>query len=542
MSALLAALETDPRVRVRRTVAAVAVLACLGVTVVAVRRVAGSQAAMCQGGVQRLAGIWEPHGSASARKDEIHRAFAATGRSYAQQAFTGVVKLLDQYSDRWLGMYAETCQATQLRGDQSAEVMDLRMGCLQERLVSVRALVDVFTKADGTVVENAVSAAGSLPQLDRCADVTLLRAVVKPPQDESMRRRVEELRGEVARLDALRDAGHCAEARTLADGLLTRVRKTAYLPLLADTLNSAAYLGDACGDSTQAVPRYREAYGVGLAAHHDEAAARAATIVSGVLFDRLGHHEEGRQWLEIARAMIARIGGNPLLESWLLTSEAAILDADRGGNSGAETNEKARIIKEKLLGKDHPDALRSLGNKGTSLLVAGRYHESLAASTAAADGWARVVGPSHPMLAICSNNIGEALNGLHRYAEARAAFGRALDIWHESGADPFLRAYGLFGEGLALLGEGKPDQAVAPLSEALRIRLEKQAAPERMGEVRFALARALWFQPAERERARALALKARADYAQVTTARPTLAAIDAWLRAPSSATVASVGR
>jgi tetratricopeptide (TPR) repeat protein len=131
-----------------------------------------------------------------------------------------------------------------------------------------------------------------------------------------------------------------------------------------------------------------------------------------------------------------------------------------------------------------------------------------------------------------SNNIGEALNALHRYVEAHAAFRRALDIWRESAADPFFRAYGLVGEGLAFLGEDKPGKAVAPLAEALRIRVEKQVDPEHMGEARFALARALWFQPSEREKARALALKARADYAQVKSAGPILAAIDAWLRAP----------
>ena len=534
MNALLVALATDPRVRVRRTVAAVAVLACFGVTAVAVRRVSGSQAQMCRGGAERLAGIWEPHGVPSARKDEIHRAFAATGRSYAEQAFTSVSGLLDQYTGRWLGMYAETCEATHLRGDQSAEVMDLRMGCLQERLVSVRALVDVFKAADGTVVENAVSAAGSLPQLDRCADVTLLRAVVKPPNDESTRRRVEELRGEVARLDALRDAGHCADARALADGLVNRIKQTAYLPLFADTLNSAALIGDECGSTTVDIQRFREAYTAGLAAHHDEAAARAAIILSGTLFDRLGQHETGRDWLEIARAMMARIGGHPRLESWLLTVEGAILSAEGDGKTAAELYEKAGAIIEKLLGKDHPDFLRLLGNKGTALLVARRYDESLAASTAALNGGARVLGPGHPLVAMWSNNLGEVLNALHRYAEAHAAFRRALEVWRESAADPSFRAYGLVGEGLAFLGERKPHQAVAPLSEALRIRVEKQVDPEHMGEVRFALARALWFQPSEREKARALALKARADYGQVKSAGPILATIDNWLRASSN--------
>ena len=80
-------------------------------------------------------------------------------------------------------MYREACEATQVRGEQSAEVLDLRMSCLQERLGGLRALTNVFIEANGEVVENAVSAGERLGSLDRCADVPLLRAVVRPPED-----------------------------------------------------------------------------------------------------------------------------------------------------------------------------------------------------------------------------------------------------------------------------------------------------------------------------------------------------------------------
>ena len=59
------------------------------------------------------------------------------------------------------------------------------MACLQERLGGVKALTDVFSEANGEVVENAVSAANSLETLDRCANIPLLRAVVRSPEDPS---------------------------------------------------------------------------------------------------------------------------------------------------------------------------------------------------------------------------------------------------------------------------------------------------------------------------------------------------------------------
>ena len=109
-------------------------------------------------------------------------------------------------------MYGDTCAATHVRGEQSAEVLDLRMACLEERLGRVKALTDVFVDANATVLENAVTATSALPSLDRCADVKLLRAVMPPPDNPAVRARVEALRNDLARAKALNDSGQCAAA------------------------------------------------------------------------------------------------------------------------------------------------------------------------------------------------------------------------------------------------------------------------------------------------------------------------------------------
>ena len=173
-------------------------------------------------------------------------------------------------------------------------------------------------------------------------------------------------------------------------------------------------------------------------------------------------------------------------------------------------------------------------NVGVGLEYAGKYEESRAASVAGREAMTRILGPDHPTVAMASSNEGESLNFLHRYAEARAAFQRADDIWRRAEVDVAFRSYALTGLGIAYLGEGKADEAVAALEEALRVRLAKQFDPERVGETRFALARALWSRPAERERGRALARHALADYAQVKTPTLPMPDVAAWLRAPST--------
>jgi tetratricopeptide (TPR) repeat protein len=134
-----------------------------------------------------------------------------------------------------------------------------------------------------------------------------------------------------------------------------------------------------------------------------------------------------------------------------------------------------------------------------------------------------------------SSNRGESLDYLGRYAEARADFSRAADIWRRAKADEMFLSFAFTGLGTALLGEGKTGDAVAPLEEALRIRVAKRLDPERLGETRFALARALWSRPGERERSRDLARQALMDYAQVKTPTAPIPDVAAWLRSPSTA-------
>ena len=117
-------------------------------------------------------------------------------------------RALDKYTAAWTSTYTDACEATAVRGEQSAEVLDLRMSCLQGRLDSVKAVTDLFAHADGNTVEKAASAIDGLGDLDRCSDIPVLRAVVKPPDDPVTKARVEKIKPKLARVKALTDAGH----------------------------------------------------------------------------------------------------------------------------------------------------------------------------------------------------------------------------------------------------------------------------------------------------------------------------------------------
>ena len=89
---------------------------------------------ICRGGPARLAGVWEPDdgkNTATTRRAATRAAFVKTGVASAADAWDRAARMLDRYTADWLRMYVDTCAATQLRGEQSAEVLDLRMDCLR---------------------------------------------------------------------------------------------------------------------------------------------------------------------------------------------------------------------------------------------------------------------------------------------------------------------------------------------------------------------------------------------------------------------------
>ena len=102
------------------------------------------------GAAAKLAGIWE----APARgrtgdtpvKAEVRRAFLATGKAYAATTFEKVRAILNRYAQSWTEMYVDACEATHVRGEQSADVLDLRMAGLDECLDGLRACRRPFAR------------------------------------------------------------------------------------------------------------------------------------------------------------------------------------------------------------------------------------------------------------------------------------------------------------------------------------------------------------------------------------------------------------
>jgi tetratricopeptide (TPR) repeat protein len=531
MKELLEALGRDPAVRRRRWLLASTAVVLVAAAIVAARQSASSRRALCEGGPAKVAAAWElpVRGGEGPRHVTVRGAFVATGKPYVPETLRSVVRLLDDYATRWTGVYTEACEATQIRGEQSGEVLDLRMSCLNDRLGGLKALTDLFTEATGETVEHAVDAAHALAPLDGCSDIKQLRAVVPPPSPEA-RARVEALRTELAQVKALYDAGRFNAALERVRPLVESVHSLGYRPVQAEVMARFCAIETELGNNSEAEKACEEALRASLASRADDLFAEVAGEFVWVVGVQ-GHFSEAERWAHFAEAALERTARpNSIVYAWLINNVGGLYDLQGRHAEALEYTQRARDLKEKALGPDDPDVAISIANVALELNALGRSAEAIKAHERALHIMRLTLGESHPRVAVQLANRGEILVSLKRFPEARKAYTEALQILeHEFGPKNRHVADALTGLGITLLALDRVDEAIAPLEKAVSMRAVGDSEAARTAESRFALAQALWSNGHDRARALTLARTALKDYQQVPAATARQGEIAEWL-------------
>ena len=478
---------------------------------------------LCRAAGDRLAGLWD-----AGVKNDVRAAFARSGRSYAAATFASVDRLLGDYLGRWGGMYTEACEATNVRGEQSAEVLDLRMACLRDRLGGVKALTRILVHADGQVVDHAVEAAGALKTLEPCADAALLRNVLPPPDNPAARAEVARIRTGIAEAKAMDDAGDSRGASESLKTLVADARRVGYAPVLGEALLKLSEIQVIAGERSEALTRaFKEVVWLAEAARDDELKAEAATILIFVATasDRFA---EADDWAREATAILQRIGGHDRLRSWVEMHLGYNLRLQGRLEEALLHDERALALKQQA-GESAGQIARSRNNRALTLNELGRYEEALGELDRAIQDLGAEAGAEHPIVATFISNKGETLDHLGRHAAARAAYQQALAIEERAyGPDSTVVAYPLTGLGESFLADHRPGEARAPLERAARIRQAHEADRAMVAETDFALARALQGSNADRSRADELALSAEKAYAAIPHGASKAQEIDHW--------------
>jgi eukaryotic-like serine/threonine-protein kinase len=527
--ALMRGLSVDPEARFPSMEALLAVLQ-------QVQALSGRNR-FAAGAAAKLAGIWEMRDGDSAPetsvKAEIRAAFLATGKFYAAAAFEATSRILDRFARLWTELYVDACEATHVRGEQSAEVLDLRMTALKEALEDLRALCRELRQARPEVVENAVNAANALGTLERCADVKLLRAILRPPEEPATREIVERLQVRLSEVRALVRVGRMADGLKAVAPLESEARRVGYAPLLAEALLLRGILHENVGDLDQAARTIEEAVWTAELCRHDEVAAEAAASLVFITGHVQSRFELGEVWGRHAETVLRRIGGHDLIKGWLFNNRASLRSTQGRLREALEDVHSAIAAKEKALGQDDPDVALSLGNAALYLDEmgeTGQAAEYLQRSVKIMQG---TLGLDHPKAAIPLTNYADLLNRLGRFDEARDTAERALAVFErETDPEGIFVTYPLAALGLSHIGTGRFADALAPLRRAVRIRETKESAPAKVAEVHFALARALWGADMDLSHALDLAARAQSEYLQAPATPATereQAEIERWM-------------
>ncbi|MCX4242121.1 serine/threonine-protein kinase [Paraliomyxa miuraensis] len=308
-----------------------------------------------------LEGTWGP-----ADRARVEETFLGHGE-LVSSAFVQVRDQLDRYATDWVDMYGESCKATFISHQQSELLFDRRMRCLRRRRNRLRQAIDSLVSAETpAVLTQRTIVPFKLPSLDGCADLEQLTVEQSLPDDEELRRRIEQLRERIDEADTLYDAGEFKQGLELAATAAAEARELGYPLALDEALWSLGRLQLAGGSAREAQTTLEEAVLMASEAGDDRNAAAAWT---GLVFSlAIQRRFDGAAATELAaRAAVAR-SGDEEMRGWLLNSLGVLYTQQGDAKQGQQYMREALEAKAKALGSDHVDVAISWYNLGSSVV------------------------------------------------------------------------------------------------------------------------------------------------------------------------------
>ena len=569
MSEVISALESGARRRRRATQAAVAGLTGIVGVAMAVAISQRGATPSCERAGDATSVFWNAE-----QKEKLAASFGATELAYVAPILSLTEAALGDFAGRWRIARVEACRDTHERGDQSAELLDKRITCLERRRRSFAALTERLTGSlNEKLVNESTRAVLALPAVADCADREALSSHQPLPLDPTARKEIDRLRAEADRLgaDRLLPLDHkplLERARALAEA----AELIEYPPVAAEVYQQLAELENVTGDIDAAEEHYYRALWEAVAGHSDRLAAQMWTDLYYLIGDKRERFDESERIRGHVAAALARIGDPPELVAEFLNTQGSVLIraakyeeavkryeaavekmTEVNGADGYQlaiplsnlgnayrnlkrfddaqrTNQRALEIKERHLGPDHPSIAATLNNMGITLAQSGDEDAAIPLLVRAQKIKAATVGTATRSFGIGEANLAMMLADKARFKEALPRFRQATRSFEaELGKAAVMIGYSLTGEGQCLIELGDPSAALPPLERALELRTTPKRSPE-AATTEMWLARALWENGGDRVRAHKLAKRSARTYA-TDPDNPEGDLVRAWLKA-----------
>ncbi len=465
MDDVLAALAADPARR-RRNLAAIGLgVVALGAIVVAIAT-RGRAPGPCEDAATHLVGVWDP--SVAAKLDT---AFAATGASFAAETAGKLHVALDRRADAWKAMHTEACRATRVSGEQSTELLDLRMGCLARRRDELAALVAQLVAApDAARVAASIEAVGQLPAIAACADREALTAVVPIPTDPTKRTAIDAARTELSTIHALLLTGQWPAGRARAEALQARAAAIDWAPLVAEVGLVRGQLERHAGSFATAEVVLTETVKAAARAHVDDVATSAWSELAWVVGYELSRPLEGLAYVSAAEAAALRTDASPI-ELANIAHTRALIWSTKGDQAAAlREAERALAIVEHVPDAGELEAVDVLNTIAMIESTEGNYGKAEHAHRQVLARRRAALGEGHPKVADSIDNLGVVMFHQGKYDEARRDYEQALAL-RLAALGPDARDVGTSHNNLGglLMETGDDAGAAKHLEAALRI-------------------------------------------------------------------------
>lgn len=313
-------------------------------------------------------------------------------------------------------------------GQQSENVFDLRNACLEQRLASLDALVQILVSANTQQLQAAALAVTGLPAIERCADTTALLAAIPPPDDPAMRKRVQLHRETLARAKVHEDSGQFERGLELVAEVLADAKAIAYEPLVAE-----AYLHKGCieswSDGPESERSLSEALWAALSSGHAFVAARASSKRGQVMASHLGRGQQAKDDLPMIVALNRRIVDDPVTYAEYLNDVGMIhvhRYEPREARPWLEAAQDLRVAQGLPVDWRNMSTLLNLGHVAT---YEKRFLDAIEIARDLARQAAEVAPSTHVMLMVTSATLAGALANAGRPFEAMAELRRCQTVF-----------------------------------------------------------------------------------------------------------------
>ena len=265
----------------------------------------------------------------------------------------------------------------------------------------------------------------------------------------------------------------------------------------AEWLAASGWLMTREGHNAEAAQRLQEAFDVARRAGAGLELRYHIVVRLSTALGTLGRYAEADRLLEeVDRDMTREVGDDHPTHIAILVNRSFIAGEANDEQTVLKYAQAAIALAERVA-PDYTELPSAYNNVCDARVALKDYAAALADCRKAVDANLRVDGPASITYAVSIVTTGEALLGLHRYAEAASSYEQAASISEHLGRMGSLTlAAALSGLGVARLAQGSAAEAVRVLERGLTVMgsIEETSGEVEAyrGQTRFALAQALW--------------------------------------------------